>query len=68
MWLLATEMKNVLIVYAHQSSKSFNASVKEVAKKTLEAQGCTVKVSDLYALVAKDVAGKTDTSLTTLAV
>lgn len=61
-------MKNVLIVYAHQSSNSFNASVKEVAKKTLEAQGYTVEVSDLYALVAKDVPGKTDTSLTTPAV
>lgn len=60
--LLATGMKKVLIVYAHQSSNSFNASVSQIAKKVLENQGCTVEVSDLYALGSKDVAGKADAS------
>lgn len=65
---VAAELKNVLIVYAHQSSKSFNASAKEAAKKTLEATGCTVDVSDLYSLVAKGVAGNARASQTTPAV
>lgn len=53
----------VLIVYAHQSSNSFNASIKNKTKETLELKGCKVEVSDLYSLVskepAKDVAGTT---------
>lgn len=58
----------MLIVYAHQSSKSFNASAKEAAKKTLEAKGCAVEVSDLYALLSKGVVGKCDVSQMTPAV
>ncbi|RXJ80756.1 NAD(P)H-dependent oxidoreductase [Arcobacter sp. F2176] len=39
---------NVLIVYCHPESKSFNGSLKNVAKETFEAQGDTVEISDLY--------------------
>uniref|UniRef100_A0A8C5KNW3 Ribosyldihydronicotinamide dehydrogenase [quinone] n=1 Tax=Jaculus jaculus TaxID=51337 RepID=A0A8C5KNW3_JACJA len=42
--------KKVLIVYAHQEPKSFNAALKEVAVDELSKQGCTVTVSDLYAM------------------
>ncbi|MEQ2264073.1 Ribosyldihydronicotinamide dehydrogenase [quinone], partial [Xenotaenia resolanae] len=40
--------KKVLIVYAHQSSGSFNAAAKNTTVEVLTAQGCTVEVSDLY--------------------
>lgn len=40
----------MLIVYAHQSPKSFNCAVKDTAVKTLTDQGCKVIVSDLYAM------------------
>lgn len=42
--------KTVLIVYAHQSLKSFNCAVKDTAVKALTDQGCKVIVSDLYAM------------------
>ncbi|CAK6441456.1 unnamed protein product [Pipistrellus nathusii] len=42
--------KKVLIVYAHQEPQSFNGSLKKVAVETLSKQGCTVTVSDLYAM------------------
>uniref|UniRef100_UPI00020B9EAA Ribosyldihydronicotinamide dehydrogenase [quinone] n=1 Tax=Homo sapiens TaxID=9606 RepID=UPI00020B9EAA len=42
--------KKVLIVYAHQEPKSFNGSLKNVAVDELSRQGCTVTVSDLYAM------------------
>ncbi|KAF4082862.1 hypothetical protein AMELA_G00133290 [Ameiurus melas] len=56
--------KTVLIVYAHQSPKSFNCAVKDAAVKTLTDQGYKVLVSDLYAMkfraaaTADDVKGK----------
>ncbi|TDH08254.1 hypothetical protein EPR50_G00095790 [Perca flavescens] len=40
--------KKVLIVYAHQSSGSFNAAAKDAAVEVLAAQDCTVEVSDLF--------------------
>uniref|UniRef100_A0A8C5GWD8 Ribosyldihydronicotinamide dehydrogenase [quinone] n=1 Tax=Gouania willdenowi TaxID=441366 RepID=A0A8C5GWD8_GOUWI len=49
-------LKNVLIVYAHQSSGSFNAAAKDVAVEVLKASGCTVDVSDLYAINFKATA------------
>ena len=52
--------KKVLIVYAHQSSGSFNAAAKEAAVKALTAQGCTVDVSDLYAMNFKATATAED--------
>ncbi|XP_015421193.1 PREDICTED: ribosyldihydronicotinamide dehydrogenase [quinone] isoform X2 [Myotis davidii] len=42
--------KKVLIVYAHQEPRSFNGCLKKVAVETLSKQGCTVTVSDLYAM------------------
>lgn len=42
--------KKVLIVYAHQEPRSFNGSLKEVAVEELSRQGCTITVSDLYAM------------------
>ncbi|KAF3686783.1 NAD(P)H dehydrogenase [quinone] 1 [Channa argus] len=42
--------KTALIVYAHQSSASFNAAVLDVAVQELTEQGYRVIVSDLYAM------------------
>ncbi|XP_072801864.1 ribosyldihydronicotinamide dehydrogenase [quinone] isoform X2 [Vicugna pacos] len=42
--------KKVLIVYAHQEPKSFNGSLKDVAVAELGRQGCSITVSDLYAM------------------
>ncbi|XP_014849391.1 PREDICTED: ribosyldihydronicotinamide dehydrogenase [quinone]-like [Poecilia mexicana] len=52
--------KKVLIVYAHQSSSSFNAAAKNIAVEVLTAQGCTVEVSDLYAMGFKATATAED--------
>uniref|UniRef100_A0A3P9L4W3 Flavodoxin-like fold domain-containing protein n=1 Tax=Oryzias latipes TaxID=8090 RepID=A0A3P9L4W3_ORYLA len=50
----------VLIVFAHQSSGSFNAAAKSAAVEVLTAQGCTVEVSDLYAMNFKAAATAED--------
>ncbi|XP_041488538.1 ribosyldihydronicotinamide dehydrogenase [quinone] isoform X3 [Microtus oregoni] len=42
--------KKVLIIYAHQEPMSLNGSLKNVAVEELSEQGCTVTVSDLYAM------------------
>ncbi|NXF09022.1 NQO2 dehydrogenase, partial [Smithornis capensis] len=42
--------KKVLIVYAHQEPKSFNGSLLKIAVEELTKQGCSVTVSDLYAM------------------
>ncbi|MEQ2263446.1 hypothetical protein XENORESO_007835 [Xenotaenia resolanae] len=52
--------KKVLIVYAHQSSGSFNAAAKNTAVEVLTAQGCTVEVSDLYDMGFKATATAED--------
>ncbi|XP_028249688.1 NAD(P)H dehydrogenase [quinone] 1-like [Parambassis ranga] len=52
--------KKVLIVYAHQSAGSFNAAAKEAAVEVLTAQGCSVEVSDLYAMKFKATATADD--------
>ncbi|XP_013883763.1 ribosyldihydronicotinamide dehydrogenase [quinone] isoform X2 [Austrofundulus limnaeus] len=52
--------KRVLIIYAHQSSASFNAAAKNAAVEVLTAQGCTVEVSDLYAMNFKATATAED--------
>uniref|UniRef100_A0A3B3I0H8 Flavodoxin-like fold domain-containing protein n=1 Tax=Oryzias latipes TaxID=8090 RepID=A0A3B3I0H8_ORYLA len=52
--------KKVLIVFAHQSSGSFNAAAKSAAVEVLAAQGCTVEVSDLYAMNFKAAATAED--------
>ncbi|XP_044222815.1 ribosyldihydronicotinamide dehydrogenase [quinone]-like isoform X1 [Thunnus albacares] len=52
--------KKVLIVYAHQSAGSFSAAAKDAALEVLTAQGCTVEVSDLYAMKFKATATAED--------
>lgn len=49
-----------MIVYAHQSSSSFNAAAKDAIVEVLTAQGCTVDVSDLYAMKFKATATAED--------
>ncbi|XP_056145816.1 ribosyldihydronicotinamide dehydrogenase [quinone]-like [Lampris incognitus] len=62
--LLFSAGKKVLIVYGHQSSGSFNAAAKSAAVEVLTTQGCTVEVSDLYAMnfkatcTAEDITGE----------
>ncbi|CAO3379609.1 NAD(P)H-dependent oxidoreductase [Azospirillum argentinense] len=41
---------NVLIVFAHPDPRSLNAALRDAAVAELEAQGHTVRVSDLYAM------------------
>lgn len=42
--------KKVFIVHAHPEVKSFNGAMTLAAVETFQAQGCEVKVSDLYAM------------------
>ncbi len=41
---------NVFIVHAHPEPRSFNAALTRAAVAFLEAEGCAVQVSDLYAM------------------
>ncbi|KAK5918780.1 hypothetical protein CesoFtcFv8_000410 [Champsocephalus esox] len=67
---LVLASKKVLIVYAHQSSGSFNSAAKDAAVEVLTAKGCTVEVSDLYAMkfkataTSEDITGKKQRKLT----
>lgn len=58
--ILGLAANKVLIVYAHQSSGSFNAAAKDVAVEVLTTQGCAVEVSDLYAMKFKATATAED--------
>ncbi|KAM5268786.1 ribosyldihydronicotinamide dehydrogenase [quinone]-like isoform 1-T1 [Hipposideros larvatus] len=60
--------KKVLIVYAHQEPRSFNGSLKKVAVDELSKQGCTVTVSDLYAMDFEPRATRKDITVPTLLV
>jgi len=51
---------NVLIVHAHPEPQSFCSSMRHVATETLQAQGHTVVVSDLYAQGFNPVASAAD--------
>ena len=51
---------NILIVHAHNEPKSFCSAMKDLALETLEAQGHTVEISDLYALNWNPVASEED--------
>lgn len=53
---------NVLIVHAHPEPDSFTAALRDQAITTLEAQGHTVQVSDLYAMHWNPVASADDFS------
>ncbi|KAM3624891.1 uncharacterized protein V6R79_003529 [Siganus canaliculatus] len=59
-WLAFTAPKTVLIVYAHQDPRSYNAAVLDVTKAELAKQGYTVVVSDLYAMKFKADATQDD--------
>lgn len=57
---------NVLLVFAHPEPRSFNGALRDVAINTLEAEGHTVRMSDLYAAGWKSDVDRTDfTSLAT---
>ncbi|KAF3843174.1 hypothetical protein F7725_002023 [Dissostichus mawsoni] len=58
--MLPRMSEKVLIVYAHQSSGSFNSAAKDAALEVLTAKGCTVEVSDLYAMKFKATATAED--------
>lgn len=51
---------HIFIVYAHPEPKSFNAALKDLAVAELTGLGHHVKVSDLYAMNFKAVAGRDD--------
>ncbi len=51
---------NILIVYAHHEPTSFTAAMKNMAVQTLEGQGHSVAVSDLYGQGFSAVAQKWD--------
>ncbi len=51
---------NVLIVYAHEEPRSFNAALKNHAVSVLTDAGYSVEVSDLYAMDFDPVGGKRD--------
>jgi NAD(P)H dehydrogenase (quinone) len=50
----------VLLVYAHPESNSFNGALADTARKTLSAAGHNVEFSDLYAQKFNPVAGPHD--------
>ncbi|XP_014436931.1 ribosyldihydronicotinamide dehydrogenase [quinone] isoform X1 [Pelodiscus sinensis] len=52
--------KKVLIIYAHQEPKSLNGSLKNLAMEELSKQGCSVTVSDLYAMQFEPRATRND--------
>ncbi|MBN3315182.1 NQO1 dehydrogenase, partial [Atractosteus spatula] len=52
--------RNVLIVFAHQSKRSFNTALKDAAVEVFKSQGCQVTVSDLYAMNFKATATPDD--------
>lgn len=53
---------NVLIIHAHPESQSFTAALRDQAVETLQAQGHSVQVSDLYAMHWNPVASAADFS------
>lgn len=51
---------NVLIVFAHPDSSSFNAVLKDISVKTLSEMGHDVMVSDLYKMHFNSVGNSSD--------
>jgi NAD(P)H dehydrogenase (quinone) len=51
---------NILVVYAHHEPSSFTSAMKNLAIQTLEAQGHSVVLSDLYAQGFSAIAQKWD--------
>ncbi|XP_046564974.1 ribosyldihydronicotinamide dehydrogenase [quinone]-like [Haliotis rubra] len=58
--VFSKQQKSVLIVYAHHEPKSFNGALLRKAVETLEADGHSVEVSDLYAMHFEPRSGRTD--------
>ena len=60
--LVGTENRqmNILIVYAHQESRSFNYAMLETAREILTRKGHEVVVSDLYAMSFTAAATRAD--------
>lgn len=56
----STTRKNVLLVYAHPEPTSATRHLVEIAIRTLEAQGHTVTLSDLYGMGWKAVFDQSD--------
>ncbi len=52
--------RNVLIVFCHWEHKSYNGALLEVAKRTLEREGHSVVVSDLYEMNFNPVLSQKD--------
>lgn len=44
---------NIFIVYCHPEPKSLNGTLKDLAVKTLKANGHQIKISDLYGMKFK---------------
>jgi len=53
-------VKNILIVYAHEEPRSFNAALKDTAVRVLTQAGHSVTVSDLYAMKFDPTGGSHD--------
>ncbi len=51
---------NVLIVFAHNEPRSFNAAMKDEAVRLLQGEGHAVQVSDLNAMHLNPVASAAD--------
>lgn len=51
---------NILIVHAHENANSFCAALSKLAKSTLEGQGHSVTISDLYRKGFNPVGGQHD--------
>ncbi|HWT98539.1 MAG TPA: NAD(P)H-dependent oxidoreductase [Terriglobales bacterium] len=56
----ASAPKKALLVFAHPEQRSLNGALRDVAVRELEAQGYTVKVSDLYAMGWKATVDQAD--------
>ena len=51
---------NVLIVHAHPEPRSFIAAMRDVVRDHFQSQGCSVTVSDLYAMEFNPIASARD--------
>jgi len=51
---------NTLVVYAHPNPASFNAAIRDTVTTSLEDQGHTVQVKDLYGLEFQPVLSRAD--------
>ncbi|XP_043937208.1 NAD(P)H dehydrogenase [quinone] 1-like [Protopterus annectens] len=57
---MASKVKNVLIVLAHEEKNSFNSALKNIAVETLQKKGWKITISDLYAMKFNPIASRND--------